>query len=656
MKETPPDETGQRGGAMADTAAPALVPSQPDAASSDEVKLSPESKEKPSIPEKWPFSEPQPIREDQVRNAVNFLSHPNVRGTPMVQRFSFLERKGLTREEIEEAFRQCPDPPTSEATKSLARIEGRVPAQPSQAQSGGYHQSLVSTQPQPAYQYASGPPSLIVPARSGSNWSQLILGASLIAAAGVGTGYFFQKVLAPKVRMWLRDMILQEKRPIDSIQELHGKGPKLTPLEEAVNAAAAAANAAAAAAAEVANTSREVLKLQAEEWQQFRSSIKNLDSKTEELRGTLTLLSKNFHDAEERAGSAVPVHAEEASYYKGTAKPYQRTQSPAEQMQIKQGTQAIQQSVNGVDNIHSNGTSTNVSGYLSQSDDEPWWRRKKVEVETYTSPKQHVESTLQISEGEGDLDQEIGSTGRRAGTQNRGGPLGRQGWVPPPVPQTVMPGAASAIRYQKPTTADEAKRAYLSEEKEVDLRQDSSSSMRLQNPVKMDEAAVPKVVAEDPANADGAKPRVVVEEKPSASWYPKPVTLDGAQRAFILDEKEFGSHQPQPLLETGSSDFSSPLRLQNPVKVDGKPKIVAENSAFVDETKRSVLSEEKEITTQTSFDLPNMSAEATFERPKMPEVVEITAEQPKMSEVVEITSIDKEIPPSSTEDFTGDVA
>jgi len=38
----------------------------------------------------------QPMREDYVENAVKFLSHPKVRGSPIVYRRSFLEKKGLT--------------------------------------------------------------------------------------------------------------------------------------------------------------------------------------------------------------------------------------------------------------------------------------------------------------------------------------------------------------------------------------------------------------------------------------------------------------------------------------------------------------------------------------------------------------------------------
>lgn len=54
------------------------------------------------------FVNSEPMREDQVQNAVKFLSHPKVRGSPVMYRRSFLEKKGLSREEIDEAFRRVP--------------------------------------------------------------------------------------------------------------------------------------------------------------------------------------------------------------------------------------------------------------------------------------------------------------------------------------------------------------------------------------------------------------------------------------------------------------------------------------------------------------------------------------------------------------------
>lgn len=54
------------------------------------------------------FVNSEPMREEQVQNAVKFLSHPKVRGSPVIFRRSFLEKKGLTKEEIDEAFRRVP--------------------------------------------------------------------------------------------------------------------------------------------------------------------------------------------------------------------------------------------------------------------------------------------------------------------------------------------------------------------------------------------------------------------------------------------------------------------------------------------------------------------------------------------------------------------
>lgn len=54
------------------------------------------------------FVNTEPLREDQIQNAVKFLSHPKVKGSPVIYRRSFLEKKGLTKEEIDEAFRRVP--------------------------------------------------------------------------------------------------------------------------------------------------------------------------------------------------------------------------------------------------------------------------------------------------------------------------------------------------------------------------------------------------------------------------------------------------------------------------------------------------------------------------------------------------------------------
>lgn len=48
-----------------------------------------------------------PDRQELVRNAVSFLSDPKAQAAPLAQRVQFLEAKGLTAPEIEEAMRQA---------------------------------------------------------------------------------------------------------------------------------------------------------------------------------------------------------------------------------------------------------------------------------------------------------------------------------------------------------------------------------------------------------------------------------------------------------------------------------------------------------------------------------------------------------------------
>eukprot|EP00613_Pedinella_sp_CCMP2098_P039816 CAMPEP_0171791320 /NCGR_PEP_ID=MMETSP0991-20121206/66252_1 /TAXON_ID=483369 /ORGANISM="non described non described, Strain CCMP2098" /LENGTH=114 /DNA_ID=CAMNT_0012401093 /DNA_START=50 /DNA_END=390 /DNA_ORIENTATION=+ len=49
----------------------------------------------------------KPLRQDQVASGVTFLSHPNVKSTPLSQRLAFLEQKGLTPTEIEAALKEA---------------------------------------------------------------------------------------------------------------------------------------------------------------------------------------------------------------------------------------------------------------------------------------------------------------------------------------------------------------------------------------------------------------------------------------------------------------------------------------------------------------------------------------------------------------------
>ncbi|KAG7379639.1 hypothetical protein PHYPSEUDO_008322 [Phytophthora pseudosyringae] len=53
------------------------------------------------------------LREEMVENGLKFLQHPNVQSTPLSERVSFLEGKGMTKEEIQEAIERHQNGETS---------------------------------------------------------------------------------------------------------------------------------------------------------------------------------------------------------------------------------------------------------------------------------------------------------------------------------------------------------------------------------------------------------------------------------------------------------------------------------------------------------------------------------------------------------------
>ncbi|XP_021718941.1 peroxisomal membrane protein PEX14-like isoform X2 [Chenopodium quinoa] len=201
------------------------------------------------------FVNSQPIREDQVQNAINFLSHPRVKGSPVIHRRNFLEKKGLTKEEIDEAFRRVPDPSPAVASgqSSTNQVAQPTPATNIQAQ-------VPMQAVQPVAPVQSGVMSTM--ARR-FHWSHAVLAIGFLAISGAGTAIVFKNSVIPKLKSWIRGVVMDD----DTNEEETDKKPSLA--EEAAAAAkeaaaaakeaAAAAKAAAAAAADVAKTSQEMV-------------------------------------------------------------------------------------------------------------------------------------------------------------------------------------------------------------------------------------------------------------------------------------------------------------------------------------------------------------------------------------------------------------
>ncbi|CAL8471170.1 g10712 [Coccomyxa elongata] len=134
------------------------------------------------------------LREDQIQNAVSFLSHPKVRGSPAASKRSFLEKKGLTAAEIEEAFRRVPDTPTASVPAGPSGLPVQAATEaPRKPFPTGTAATLQQLQPQPIVQQAPTPQPI--------RWTQVVVGLGLVAALG----YAVKEYALPKVTQWYKD-------------------------------------------------------------------------------------------------------------------------------------------------------------------------------------------------------------------------------------------------------------------------------------------------------------------------------------------------------------------------------------------------------------------------------------------------------------------
>ncbi|KAK4479326.1 hypothetical protein RD792_014838, partial [Penstemon davidsonii] len=429
------------------------------------------------------FVNSEPIREEQVQNAVKFLSHPKVRGSPVLYRRSFLERKGLTKEEIDEAFRRVPDPaPDVSAT------------QPVVSNQDGQPKSLSNFAQQPATQVAQPTPRGKL---SRFHWSHALMAVGFLAVSGAGTAVIFkvpnftsqfwwtcllQNSIIPRLKSWIRKVVFEEE---DEEGPLKKKLAKPSIAEEA----ASAAKAAAAAAADVARVSQEMLVTKSEgrsilcsssQKRCFEELINMLYAQVQEMKSMSIAIQKlevgqrtnERIFVEERNDQRVSATSSRQPYANGKADTNLRSVrslSPPASVEpsVAPHPKSYMEEINDAppnpnqpvsnpritprpkpwevsqsQNSSTNTEINNGSSYefqdnqLSGDNEVAWWQQKNV----------------RITEIESGNDQKFGSSNVLSNER----PVQRS-WVPPQPPPVVMPEAAAAIRQPK-------KPAYLKEQ------------------------------------------------------------------------------------------------------------------------------------------------------------------------------------------------
>ncbi|XP_072985815.1 peroxisomal membrane protein PEX14-like isoform X2 [Typha latifolia] len=387
------------------------------------------------------FESPEPLREDQVQNAVNFLSHPRVRGSPIIYRRSFLEKKGLTKEEIDEAFRRVPDP-VSDVTK----VEAAVANQATEPKPSSVLQPHSSVQaPLSAIGPVSGVPMVPSTAQSRFHWYHALTAVGLLAASGAGTAVLFKNVVVPRLKGWILKVVSEGKES-DKEEE-----PNSRLAEEAGEAAKAAASAAAV----VANASQELLSAKNEERKYFEAFMEALDVQVKEMKSmtdTIRKLERRREDTyqQDKMTEEHIQSTRNGPFSNSLANPQimgmgQRGEKPPGIKPWEAAQQSQQRSIYGPQSQSSDGSLNpeNQENYgpLFQPNgkahdlSEAFWKGK----------------TAKINEIEPE-EEEIRQFSYRSGTNER---LSQRRWVPPQPPTVAVPEAAAAIRRPKPSVSQQ---------------------------------------------------------------------------------------------------------------------------------------------------------------------------------------------------------
>ncbi|KAK8471332.1 hypothetical protein PHAVU_003G200200 [Phaseolus vulgaris] len=422
--------------------------------------------EEPAKPSSTPsvFVNSQPLREDQVQNAVKFLSHPKVKGSPVLYRRSFLEKKGLTKEEIDEAFRRVPD--------SAPTVQTGGVNQDGQLKSSSNNQQ----QTQQKTLQPISPASTGVNTSSGTlphsrfHWSHALIAVGLLAASGAGTAIIIKKSFLPRLKSWIRKVVLD-----NDDEQLKKTDDKPTLMEEA----AQAAKSAAAAAAEVAKVSQEILASKGEERRYFVEVVSLLDVQVQEMKSMtnairrlegqedlrisqtsskqLIVNGKADHDLRSVRSSSPPASVEPSSglHPKSYMEPWEVGQVQST------STQMLQSQVNGEDL----NTKTQDTSLVNGDDPLPWWQRKNVRIT--------------------EIDNENESNGVPFAAASSQQPVQRV-WVPPQPPPIAMAGAAEAIRRPKQV----AQKEQMSDNQSVAHSSDSSDDVQRVSKLLESEGAV----------------------------------------------------------------------------------------------------------------------------------------------------------------------
>ncbi|ORE12073.1 hypothetical protein BCV72DRAFT_246534 [Rhizopus microsporus var. microsporus] len=152
------------------------------------------------------------MREDLISSAISFLSDPKVQSAPLAKKVSFLESKGMTSEEIEEA---------------MARVNGKSAAVTTTTTTVGNPQSGTAMYP------AAVPPPL--PTRPSYDWRDIFIAAVLAGGVGYGVWTLAKRLFGPWFQVPTQKELEEDKEKLDA--QFQAVEDSLKEIKDQTNAA-----------------------------------------------------------------------------------------------------------------------------------------------------------------------------------------------------------------------------------------------------------------------------------------------------------------------------------------------------------------------------------------------------------------------------------
>ncbi|KAJ2773975.1 peroxisomal membrane protein pex14 [Coemansia nantahalensis] len=136
---------------------------------------------------------PQALREDIIESAVRFLADPKVQASTLAKKIAFLETKGLTNAEIEDALTRARNPPAPPAGSTTVAAAAAAP---------------------PGFGYAQQMQPPAPPPRPHLDWKDYFIAA--VVAGGLGYGLFMlaKKYVMPLLEVREDNRRLEEERKV----------------------------------------------------------------------------------------------------------------------------------------------------------------------------------------------------------------------------------------------------------------------------------------------------------------------------------------------------------------------------------------------------------------------------------------------------------